>query len=619
FSGLPVLGYAPPKDSGWIDVRELGAKGDGVTDNTPIFQNFQPKDRNDTGTFYFPDGTYLFSDTLYLGNKRVVFQGQSRDKTILRLRSRSEGFNDKDRPKPFISTHNQFMDSKSNMGQAFRNSVINLTIEVEEGNPGAVALHYLNNNQGTIENVRIRSIGRGGAGRAGLGLVTNWPGPALIREVEIEGFDFGIWSTIHQYSVTIDGLRLRGQREAGIRNSGQSLFIRGLESNNRVPAIINSDPTCAVVLVDSSLVGGDSRNTAVESWQVEPNRRWTFGAMTPALFARNVRIEGYGRGIVSQGGGETLVANGPLVREFVSRPAQRLGSDQQTSLNLPWEDPPRVELGDASGWVNVRSFASEEPPPDWGPVLQAAIDSGAEVIYFPRGRYLFRSTVVLKRPLKAIMGLGSTFHTGDWPEVDAPLFRIGPEASEVVLFDRLDDNYGKAPVRFEHSAPSTVIIKNSTIGGYRNTVPGGKVHLLDVCGDRWDFMGQSVWARQLNPEWNARKDPGGFNVKVRGGRFVVLGIKTEHGGSVIEATDGAEVEVLGGWTYHSGEIGYLNDESKMSLAGISTSSGHFRTALVREVRGGQSRDLFLQTGREEQNLDGSFRKYGTLLPLYLGW
>jgi hypothetical protein len=616
-SALGFFEFEPPADAGWIDVRTLGAKGDGVTDNTPIFAAFSPESIHSVGTFYFPNGVYLFSDTFYLGNKRKILQGQSRDGTILRLMPKAGGFEDAATPKPFVSFHGRFMDSKSNMGQAFQNSVFNLTIEIGEGNPGAVALHYLNNNQGTVENVAIRSLDPEGKGRAGFGIVTNWPGPALVHGLTVEGFDFGIWSTISQYSMTFENIVLRGQREAGIRNAGQALFIRNLTSENKVPALINSVPTCNVVLVDSSLKGGAPDATAIESFQVERNHRWTFGRFAPGLFVRNVEVEGYGTSIVSRSGEGEVVVKERQIKEFSSHPAQRLGGRAQTSLALPWENPPPVDLGDPAKWVNAASFLGVNG--DWTEALQGAIDSGAEVIYLPRGDYRATGTIHIRGNVRALLGMDATLSTRDWKDPEAPLFRIGPGAQDTILFHRLNDNYGQAPVRFEHAQNNTIIIRNSLISGYRNTVPGGTVHLLDVCGDRWDFRNQRVFARQCNTEWNARRRPEGFNIRVNGGSFLALGVKTEYGGTVLEATNGAVVEILGGWSYHDGGVGYINNRSRMSLAGISTAHGAFKEALVREIGPGGTRDIVAEVGRDEQNLDGAFTKYGTLMPLYIGW
>ncbi|NJK91858.1 MAG: hypothetical protein HC904_08555 [Blastochloris sp.] len=321
-----ISNYVPPEESGWINVKTLGVKGDGVTDDTEAFRSFKPANIHSVGTFYFPNGTYLLSDTLYLGNKRLILQGESRDGVVLKLKANSPGFGDVKKPKPFVSTHGPFMDPKSAMGQAFKNSFYNMTIEVGAGNPGAVALNYLANNQGTIENVTFK-----GQGKAGLGLVTNWPGPSLIRNVLIEGFDIGVWSLIGQYSMTFENLTLRGQKEFGIFNRGQALFFRGLKSENSVPAIRNTTPVTNVVVIDSELSGG-SGGAAIDSTEMSKSDRYTFQQLAPGLFLRNVRTSGYAQALAFNAKGKTEQLPGGVVEEFSSTEAARLFS---TVSDLP--------------------------------------------------------------------------------------------------------------------------------------------------------------------------------------------------------------------------------------------------------------------------------------------
>ncbi len=611
--------YEIPKNSGWVNVRDLGAKGDGVTDDTAAILSHKPESEHSVGTIYFPNGTYLLSDTIFVGSKRVIFQGESRDGVILKLKANSPGFGDSSAPKPFISTFGRFMDRKANMGQAFRNSVFDLTIEVGPGNPGAVALHYLANNQGGVENVAIR-----GQGKAGLGLVTNWPGPSLIRKVSIEGFDIGVWSLIGQYSMTFEDISLKGQKEFGIFNRGQALFIRGLKSENTVPAIRNTLPTTNIVVVDSQLTGGAPTNIAIDSLEAEPSKRYTFQKITPGVFLRNVSTSGYKQALALNRDGKTIDVKGGLVNEFSSIPAARLMSNAKTSLNLPVEDAPTVDLGDSANWVNLRDFTpgtvtiKDKTYQDWSVALQAAVDTGAEVIYLPRGDYNIFDTVELRGKIKAIMGMDSALKTDLWTDKPGPALRIVENGQPALLIDRLTDNYGKALIFMELAAKKTLIIRNSIFGRFRNTVPGGKVFLYDVCGANYAFDNLSVWARQFNPEASPKREDS-FNIRVKGGSLWVLGLKTEYGKTVIEATDGAKVEVLGGWHYHDGEVGYINSASQMTIAGLLTSNGWFKEALIREIRGSQTKDLQPAIGKAEaDNFNGGYRQYGTLVPLYLG-
>lgn len=606
----------PPEDVKWVDVKALGAKGDGITDDTPVLKAYTPSSPHSAGTIYFPNGTYLLSDTIVFGNKRLVIQGESMKGVILKLKANSPGFENAEKPKPFISTYEKFMDPKAGWGQAFKNSVRNLTIEIEAGNPGAVALHYLANNQGSVEDVTLK-----GAGKAGLGLLTNWPGPSLIRNLRIEGFDMGVWSLIAQYSMTFENLTLINQNQFGIYNRNQALFIRNLKSENRVPVLRNTTPTTNIVIVDSTLDGGDSSGTAIDSTEEKKSDRYGFKELSPGIYLRNVTISGYGQGLSFNRKGETITVPAGKIDEFSSIPAVKLNSTAEKMLNLPVEDAPPMNLGPSSSWVNATKFEPESVTiknkvhQDWSPALQAAIDSGAEVVYFPRGEYRLFKTVILRGKIKALLGMDGTLSTSDWNLGGEPVFKIIDNGQPAILFDRINDNYGKAPVIFSLEAAKTVIMRNGQMKHFRNTVPGGRLFIYDVCGDNFEFNGLDVWARQFNAEAGGGK----FNIRIKGGSLWILGYKTEYGQTAIEASDGARVEVLGGWHYHNGKIGYLNQDSQMSIAGLMTISGWFSEALIREIRGGTTKDLLVPLGKSDKDaFNGAYRQYGTIVPLYLG-
>jgi Pectate lyase superfamily protein len=179
-----------PADVGWINVKtDFGAKGDGKTDDTAAIQQALRSVASQYTRplqIYFPKGTYLVSDTLQWPTGPqvccTVFQGQGRKHTIIRLRDSAPGFADQNQPKALIRTKQG--------NAAFRNYIRDLTLNTGKGNPAAIGIDYISNNRGAIEDVTIRS--GDGAGKAGLAMIRPWPGPALIKNLYVEGFDYGI-------------------------------------------------------------------------------------------------------------------------------------------------------------------------------------------------------------------------------------------------------------------------------------------------------------------------------------------------------------------------------------------------------------------------------------------
>jgi len=80
---LPSLGWVPAA-SDVLNVRELGAKGDGVTDDTKALQSIFEKVDNGQ-VIFFPAGKYLISDTLKLNNLygvQIVMHGGFRSDAL---------------------------------------------------------------------------------------------------------------------------------------------------------------------------------------------------------------------------------------------------------------------------------------------------------------------------------------------------------------------------------------------------------------------------------------------------------------------------------------------------------------------------------------------------------
>jgi len=86
----------PPQTS-WVNVVDLGAKGDGATDDTAVFRKAIAEHK----AIYVPQGTYRISDTLTLGPDTALI-GLQPTETRLVLMPSTAGFTNASQPKPVI-------------------------------------------------------------------------------------------------------------------------------------------------------------------------------------------------------------------------------------------------------------------------------------------------------------------------------------------------------------------------------------------------------------------------------------------------------------------------------------------------------------------------------------
>ena len=258
-----------PRDSGYIDVKEaFGAAGDGKTDDTAAFNAaFRALcDRVPLAhhTLYVPPGTYLVSDTLQ-SDRYLTVQGAGAARTVIKLKDRCDAFDNPVKPRPVWRASSVKGPPGSN--EAANNSsnaisIYDLAIDTGKGNPGVTGLEYHSNNVGRLDGVQIRS--GDGQGIVGLDLTHKTNGPALIKNVSIKGFDFGVAAARQEYSMTFEHLTLEGQRTAGIKNTENILAIRDLRSTNHGPAIFSEGRNSMITLVDSSLKGGSPKVPAIQ-------------------------------------------------------------------------------------------------------------------------------------------------------------------------------------------------------------------------------------------------------------------------------------------------------------------------------------------------------------------
>lgn len=536
----------PPGSVVDITKEPYQAVADGKTDCTAAFQAAL---NNHVNLIYIPNGTYIIRDTLKWGpgQSRQCLQGQSRDGTILRLADACDGFTSPTRPKAMIWTGKA-------PAQRFRNAIRNLTVDSGTGNPGAIGVQFIANNQGCMEHVTIRSGDPGRRGVIGLDLgYTNEQGPCLISGIRVIGFECGVSTRYGVDSVTFEHLTLEQQREVGFRNSGQCISLRGLVSSNAVTAYENLTPSSQTVLLDAKLTGTDG------------------AASVPAILneagmlARNVRTSGYRQAIASRGRGNEGVT-GMEVAEWVSDPALSLFLSPPKTMNLPIEETPEVPWEDPAKWVNVVDFKEDAVPievgedkrkktlMDWAPAIQKAIDSGARTIYFPKGPEIgIFSNVHLRGNVERLFGMernlekppAKTNTKGRLPPPSPywPTFILEDGAAPVVVIERFDLSY--SGTSFRQSSKRSLVLRSLFINDVKVDAGGGKVFIEDIVARNLEVgAGAKVWARQLNLEnW---AEPKSHNM---GGDLWVLGIKTETDTTPHKVSAGGRSEILGGFIY----------------------------------------------------------------------
>jgi Pectate lyase superfamily protein len=581
-----------PSDGGVINVKHAPykAKGDGINDDTLAIQRALSAYPNGNKIIYLPKGTYLVSNQLQWPTdkdgkeyKRTILQGQNTSQTIIKLKNNANGFNNSLSPKAVIWTGTA-------PAQRFRNAIRNLTVNTGTGNRGAIAIQFIANNQGAIRNVTIRSDDSQGI--IGLDMsYTNEIGPLLVKNVKIGGFNIGIKTANKVNSQTFEHITLQNQKECGISNYGQVLSIRGLQSQNTVPAICNQNGV--VTLLDASLTmtNGASNQPAIKN--------------SSTLFARNITTQGY-KIAIQNNSGTRQNAVGPSVSEFVSHPISSVFPTLPKSLNLPIQETPDVSWDALSNWGSPTHFgAFPNDSIDDSTAIQAAIDSGKTTVYFPNGSYIINKTIYIRKNVKRIIGLEASI-------IGTGIFSFENGNEPVVIIERFD-GVGSGII---HASSRTLILSDMGLAAsgreasYSNTGTGD-LYIEDVVGAPWTFNQQKVWARQINPENN-----NATHITNNGGILWILGLKTERGGVLVDTQAGAKTEITGGFVYSTSERKttpmFTNDNSAVSLTVAECNfNGNFFSTLVSETRNDVTKTL--NRGDSPQSCNGS------IIPLYVGY
>jgi len=563
-----------PADAVVVNVKDAGVKGDGVSDDTAALNAVFKKYCGTMGIIYIPAGTYLVSGPLGGDGtfmRWTYIQGAGRDLTIFKLKDRSPGYQDPGSPLWLFMTSPDkapcacFVGKDKGCNIAFDIQINDLTLDTGSGNPGAIGMHYLCNNTGGIKNVTIRS--GDGQGVTGLDMKHYGQGPSLVKGVTVIGFDCGLWTKRERYQNVFEDIRLENQRVVGLRNTGLPITVRKLHSRNKVPAVINQVQESAtdkikwegqIVLIDAVLEGGDPAAVAIVNHS--------------SMYLRNCIAKGYKALLENKG----ALVEGSVIKEWFSDEWQTLFPTAKRSLGLPVKETPDLPYEPLTSWESVGAHADKVVNDDWGPAIQAAIDSGKSTVYFPKGigskdakgkliGYTIRTPVIVRGAVRVMQGCGNAIKADDQALAGKPAIRIEAGKPDTVFFEKFTFE-GKG-THIEQAA-RILVVQQSRWLRTANAAGCG-----DLFVDCWGGTGiftvpQQVFVRSLNMEASS-DEPMLVNAAAD---IWILGLKTEGSSTNLHNKAKGRVEILGGLLYPANKDprvgrlpGFINEGGAFSL------------------------------------------------------
>ena len=513
---------------------------------------------------YFPNGTYRVTKPLVYSGTRVVdpnfrtdttregtvgllLVGQSRAGTIIKLTDNAPGFG-ATVTKPVVSfSRFDLATTNNNMPASFQ--FRNLTVNTGTGNPGAVGVDFYGANRARLDNVRIV-----GDGKIGIHLrIATAHG--YYSNVIVDGMNYGIYMQDRgggsmETHATFEYVTLNNQLTAGIYEEGVSSSFRKVQSSNAVPGVVlaaYNGRLPHMTLLDSSFTAGISGNAAI---QVDAGE----------LYSRNIAVAGYSATVKK---GATVAVTGAIT-EYLTTPATvnngRANSPIQ-SMNLPIEEYPIVPwISDFNQWANVNNYTGTDAQK-----VQAAMNSGKAVIYFPNNSYNFGTTsVTIPATVQQIIGAG-TFILGSGEQ-----FNVNAASSQLLLVSNLTLNSG----RWGQSAARNTLFEScsSRDNFYVSTLTSGgtKLYVNNATGfahDPGSVNYTTSWVR-----WNDNEKPSDWQFTASTGSTMwMFGYKSEKTYSVFQVEPGARLEALGGVMSRQGtnaspdRVGIYNNNGELSI------------------------------------------------------
>lgn len=565
-SGAHAQPYAP--DMGYVHLKVLVAGeptrtlavGDGIADDTDAMeQAISACVTAGKQTVYAPAGMYKITrplpwrrmiDGKWAGQCSV--EGETRESTVFFLGPEAQGFSDPLLPNAVFITSSFGTNNQPQLPTTTTpkpggvagplNSFRDFTIDTRSF-PGAQGIDWVISNRGAIERIKIV-----GNGVAGIDAIRPYPGPGLIQDVEVVGFNHGIRVGNTQFNLVLRNVTVSGQKVSGIEAGGPAgMHVENLISINTVPGVRQTSGNNALALIGAKLMGGDPTKAAIETHQVG------------RFLLRDVEAMGY-RTALKRG---SVFGTGSTIAELSSHAALMAFPGEASTLRITPEREPDAFVPTDFARDCARPNSSPADGLDDRAAIQAALDSGKPCVYLPHSRPgLIQSQYFISGPLNVpatvqMVDFGNNFMTpipSLYPSGQPAIVVAEPSCTPLTLQHLWATGALLGPTAtthwVDHTSNRTLVLRNMQLAGgnrgFQSRSGSGDVFALDVFAS-FDVTDGRLYAWQLNTELPiptvTPKPPMVFNF-ARNSIVRLVGFKTEQDGTSLSMTGGMS-EFLG--------------------------------------------------------------------------
>jgi hypothetical protein len=219
-----------PPQSSWVNVTDLGAKGDGTSDDTAAFRKAIAEHK----AVYVPQGSYRISDTLTLGPGTALIGLQPSETRLILLPS-TPGFTDASKPKPAILAPKGSQPIVSGVG-----------ILLQNANEGAVGVKWMAGAGSYMDDVTINTSRTRTGAEQFRGLWIAEGGGGTFK---------GIWTPSESATA---GLVITDTSTPG------TMYQMSVEHHRKVEIVLKNVSNWTFYTIQTEEVGGDEATASME-------------------------------------------------------------------------------------------------------------------------------------------------------------------------------------------------------------------------------------------------------------------------------------------------------------------------------------------------------------------